>query len=1100
VTGIDTASDHEEKSMPKTSALLLTIGLLLSSSRVPGAESRAAEAIPPAVMTRAAQILKTTQSSGGLIVHLGSGDGRLAAALGTSGSYVVHGLDADGGNVRKARAYVDALGLYGKICFDRAGDALPYIDNLVNLLVLENPGGIARNEMMRVLVPGGRLYDLSGGKIETKPPMRGIDDWTHFLYDSTGNAVSHDTVVSPPRYLQWVGGSRWSRSHGHMGNMPGLVAAKGRVFSILDEGFVGRDQSTAAPAWSLIARDAYNGILLWRRPIKTFHSGFWGKKAGPLQLPERLVTDGERVYATLDVDGPVSAVDAVTGDLIREYPGTAGTEEILLNDQVLFLLRNPLRETGQHAEPIRAVLQKGFGGASGHGENEKEILAVRARSGELLWKKKSVVLATTLAVEGTHVCFHDGVKIVCLDRASGALKWSTPPVARMKPVVAQFTPELLIHQGVVLFLGGLRYELADLGKKLKKDADGKKKLPPEAREAARKRYTLIKKRPDLLHAFDAASGDKLWETAITDGVNCISKYSVFAIGDRVWTGDVAGGGSSKKTEGRNLYTGRDLRTGRIVKQFPRDIDFLNYHARCYPNKATVRYLMPNIRGVELVDFAEEKWSGNNWIRPGCSFGLMPSHGLIYTSPHACTCYAQSKLFGFNAVYGDAMGASKPVAVPATTRLETGTPSPLASRESDGAEWPTYRGNNRRTGSTPQSIGSRLDDLWTASPGGKLSALTVAGGRLFVSQIDTHRVLALSASDGRTQWRFTAGGRIDSPPTLYGGRAYFGCTDGYLYCLNAADGSLVWRFLAAADDRRLMSYGQLESVHPVHGSVLIHDGVVYCLAGRSMFLDGGLRLYRLDADTGKQLSVNVMNEINPFTGKPLQEKTIKQSMPPSMPDILSCDGRGVYMGVQPFDLNGKRTEVETHNEDLNPRTIYKLHQGEGRHIISPAGFLDDSRFHRSRWLYGKVYFGGHQDEWRADQVAPAGNMLVCDEENVLGYYGHIVIGQSALYNRIFSVRKDAAPPASSKILKHNWMVKSPLYINALLLADNQLFATGVTEEEKESLLQVYAAADGRKLAEYALPAMAVWDGLAAADGRLYVSLQNGAIVCKGAKPE
>ncbi len=1083
--------------------ILLAICLLFVSLSAPNTESQTTENIGPDLMEKAAQILKATTSSGGLVVHLGSGDGKLTVALGKSGSYVVQGLDADAGNVSKARSYAEGIGLYGKICFDRPGNTLPYIDNLVNLLIVENPGTIRREEMMRVLAPGGRLYYLSSGQIETKPPMKGIDDWTHFMHDSTGNAVANDTIVSPPQYLKWVGGSIWSRSHANMGNMPGLVAAKGRVFSILDEGFVGKDQDSAPPAWNLIARDAYNGILLWSRPIQTFHDGFWGKKSGPIELPDRLVTDGDRVYATLDIDGPVSAVDAVTGKLFRDYQETVGTEEILCSNNVLFLLRNPLRASGNHTEPIRAV-RAGFGGSSPHGENEKEVMAVNALTGEVLWKKKSVVLATTLKADDKHVYFHDGVKIVCLDRENGQQKWCTPPVARVKSVTPTAVPELIVHNDVVIFVGGLRYgdqvAYADAKKKLKQQ-----KVDDFREEKSNLGRSTSKVKSEPMYAFDANSGEKLWEAQLTEGIYEQTKFSVFAIGNVVWTGDVSGGGGKNK-EDKNPYTGRDLHTGEIVKQFSRDVDYLNYHSRCYPNKATVNYLMPNIRGVEMVDFVEEKWSANNWIRPGCSFGLMPSHGMVYTPPHACTCYAQSKVRGLNAVYGEAMGATKVVADPKRVRLETGKKAPLIKDGSNNSEWSTYRGNNLRTDSTVYPISTDLKDVWTVTLGGKLSAVTVADGRLFVSQIDNHTVNAISADTGKKLWSFTAGGRVDSPPTLYGGRAYFGCTDGYLYCLNTADGSLAWRFLAAADDRRLIAYDQIESVHPLNGSVLIQDGVIYCLAGRSMFLDGGLRLYRLDADTGKELSLNVMNEIDPFTGKNLQEKTLKQSMPPSMPDILSSDGKRIYMGVQPLDLSGKRTETETHNEDLSPGAIFALQQGDGRHIFSPQSFLDDSRFHRIRWVYGKVFFGGHQDEWRSDRVAPVGNILVCDEKNVFGYHGNIAAGDNSLKYTLFSVQKDAAPEESRKgsssnnqqKLRYNWIIKVPFYINAMLLADQALFVAGANDNDEESLLQAYSASTGKTLAEYALPSMTVWDGMAAANGKLYISLKNGSIVCKEAK--
>ena len=134
---------------------------------------------------------------------------------------------------------------------------------------------------------------------------------------------------------------------------------------------------------------------------------------------------------------------------------------------------------------------------------------------------------------------------------------------------------------------------------------------------------------------------------------------------------------------------------------------------------------------------------------------------------------------------------------------------------------------------------------------------------------------------------------------------FGCCDGYVYCLRAADGALAWRFQAAPENRRMVAYEQVESVWPVPGSVLVQDGVVYCVAGRSMFLDGGLRLLRLDANTGRKLSETVLDDRDPETGKNLQSKAKGMNMPVALPDILSCDGRYVYMRSLPFNLKGER---------------------------------------------------------------------------------------------------------------------------------------------------------------------------------------------------
>jgi hypothetical protein len=53
---------------------------------------------------------------------------------------------------------------------------------------------------------------------------------------------------------------------------------------------------------------------------------------------------------------------------------------------------------------------------------------------------------------------------------------------------------------------------------------------------------------------------------------------------------------------------------------------------------------------------------------------------------------------------------------------------------------------------------------------------------------------------------------------------------------------------------------------VHGSVLVHDGVLYATAGRNMFLDGGIRFLRLDPLTGKLLGEVVMDDKDPETGE------------------------------------------------------------------------------------------------------------------------------------------------------------------------------------------------------------------------------------------
>jgi len=59
--------------------------------------------------------------------------------------------------------------------------------------------------------------------------------------------------------------------------------------------------------------------------------------------------------------------------------------------------------------------------------------------------------------------------------------------------------------------------------------------------------------------------------------------------------------------------------------------------------------------------------------------------------------------------------------------------------------------------------------------------------------------------------------------------------------------------------------------------------------------------------------------------------------------------------------------------------------------------------------------------------------------------------------------------------------------------------GAWQGRKGGRLAAFAAADGKKLAEYKLSAPPVWDGMAAVDGRLYLSQQDGSIVSMTGDP-
>jgi hypothetical protein len=375
----------------------------------------------------------------------------------------------------------------------------------------------------------------------------------------------------------------------------------------------------------------------------------------------------------------------------------------------------------------------------------------------------------------------------------------------------------------------------------------------------------------------------------------------------------------------------------------------------------------------------------------------------------------------------------------------------------------------------------------------------------VAAVDEHTIHALDANTGEPLWSHLVGGRVDSPPTIHRGLAIFGCADGFVYCLRLADGALVWRFRAAPIDRRIVAFGQLESVWPVTGSVLVQDGVVYCTAGRSSFLDGGMVLHRLDPATGKLLGRTRFYSRDPETGEQPEAIIEDVELPGALPDILVCDGQYIYLRDKVLDLNG--VEQKTYRP----------------HLYSSAGLLDDNWWHRTYWLWGERTWGRASGWHVIPNFRPSGRILVTDQSTVFGYGRKRVRGNTLQGYHLFQADKKVVPvdkriennnvalmkyQRPAKVVYH-WSREVPLVVRAMVLAGDVLVAAGppmapadagvnepTFDASSPAVLMAFRAEDGTDLSRAKLDAPPVFDGLIAANGRLYVALTNGTVVCMG----
>jgi outer membrane protein assembly factor BamB len=185
----------------------------------------------------------------------------------------------------------------------------------------------------------------------------------------------------------------------------------------------------------------------------------------------------------------------------------------------------------------------------------------------------------------------------------------------------------------------------------------------------------------------------------------------------------------------------------------------------------------------------------------------------------------------------------------------------------GADWPAWRHDAGRTACSPEDLPDELPLLWERAytprepaweeplnqdrmPFDRTFEPVAAEGLLFVGFNDADKLVALDAATGEERWVFYTDGPVRLPAAVEAGKVYFACDDGYLYCLNARDGALVWKHRGGPSDRRILGNARLISTWPARGGPVLADGIVYYAAGIWPFM--GIFIYALDANTGKEV--------------------------------------------------------------------------------------------------------------------------------------------------------------------------------------------------------------------------------------------------------
>ncbi len=190
--------------------------------------------------------------------------------------------------------------------------------------------------------------------------------------------------------------------------------------------------------------------------------------------------------------------------------------------------------------------------------------------------------------------------------------------------------------------------------------------------------------------------------------------------------------------------------------------------------------------------------------------------------------------------------------------------------SHAADWPMWRYDAGRRAASPEQLPAEMNLLWVRQysprtpvwddplnhdlmPYDRIFEPVVADGLMFIGFNDSDKIVAIDTATGEERWTFYVDGPVRLPCATRNGKVFATSDDGYLYCLNARDGSLAWKFRGGPSDRRLLGNKRLISMWPARGGVVIEDGVVYFAASIWPFM--GIFIYAIDADTGDVVWVN-----------------------------------------------------------------------------------------------------------------------------------------------------------------------------------------------------------------------------------------------------
>ncbi|MBN2131121.1 MAG: PQQ-binding-like beta-propeller repeat protein, partial [Sedimentisphaerales bacterium] len=441
----------------------------------------------------------------------------------------------------------------------------------------------------------------------------------------------------------------------------------------------------------------------------------------------------------------------------------------------------------------------------------------------------------------------------------------------------------------------------------------------------------------------------------------------------------------------------------------------------------------------------------------------------------------------------------------------------------GDNWPTYRHDNRRSGVTSDRLELPLTQAWeyvsrdypkTAWAGPakwdsyanirKLKSMrnfdpvfyvTVAGQRVLFGSSADDAVHCLDVRTGQEMWVFFTEGPVRLPPSFHDDRLYFGSDDGFVYCIAADSGDLLWRYQASTEDRKVPVNGKLTSLSPCRTGVLVQDSKVYfatsLLPWENTFLcaleaDSGAVVYRKPYDRLAAQGPMLASPTNLYISQGRQRPTVFERDSGRLLQSLGSSGFGGVFGLLTED------SLFVHGFGQNHRAEGELRffGSEARDLLVTLPRATSIAIHN-----GVIYV--HAD----------GELQAFDRNTYVGLQDQIRSLQQQAKDLLAQKKKLGADAGDSDRRRFDagiasaqeqittlqaelpsaFLWREPTDCSlTLILAGETLFAGG------DGKVAAYELDSGRQT--WSTPVAGRAYGLAAANGNLLVSTDRGRIIC------